>query len=792
MSSKQLSIFISSKMQELAPERKVLQALIPTLDAGMVKLSTWVFEQDAPASNVPIRQVYLNALKNSALYIGLFWNEYGAWTIDEFEHATEWGIDRHIYVKDVDSQKRDQRLSEFLNQQSHVISGITPKWFSTSEELCEQVKKSIQVWLQDWLLKRPGDTSAIFAEISDDIPEQPTKLVGRDALLAEARSLLEEHSRVLLQGFGGMGKTALAAALAARWIDDGKGSVLWLRTGTENASTIFEALASPFNARQAIASATGNARATAVRSMLTESGATLLVLDDVWDGTSLNQVLRAIPRDLALLVTSRQRYALDEILEIGKLDEQDALRLLGHYARQNYSDDDNARELCRQVGYHAFALEIAGKTIKVDKITPLDLLRRIAGTPHDIAMPEDFAEEGRTSIKELLDASLNALDHVSRSVFLAFGTLFVPSATPELLARYMELEKGVVGEALVTLQRRGLAEQVKPFGESGAYYRIHDLAFSYARTLSANLGTRRGDICQVCREFAIAHENDLELLEAELGNIFGAAEAARDVHNHVVLIDIVRALIGRYLSARGHNSRFLELLDAAISATEQIGPEQDETRHYLLSKRGNAYYDRGALADALKCYEEALRISRHLKLPAREVILMSVIGRVQSDQGSPNATNTLNQAYQIASNLQDEFLIGFVLDSQGYHAQAVGDYEATRQIYAQEVELARRIEDNETLFFALVNLGSAENKLGEFSMALDHHVQALGIARSQDNRMWVAYALQSIAEDQHHLGAHAEAQQAFREALALFREGGMKAKIAEVMTYMQEANYPPA
>lgn len=223
MNSKQLSIFISSRMQELASERKILQTLIPNLDTGMVKLHTWVFEQDAPASNVPIRDVYLEALQHSALYIGLFWNEYGAWTIDEFEHATEWSIDRHIYVKDVDSQRRDEKLSEFLNRQSDVISGITPKWFTTSEDLCEQVKKSIQVWLQDWLLKRPGDTSAIFAQSSDDIAEQPSSLIGRDELLAETRSLLEHNTRVLLQGFGGMGKTALAATLAARWIDDGKG-----------------------------------------------------------------------------------------------------------------------------------------------------------------------------------------------------------------------------------------------------------------------------------------------------------------------------------------------------------------------------------------------------------------------------------------------------------------------------------------------------------------------------------------------------------------------------------------
>jgi hypothetical protein len=86
----QLNIFISSRMNELASERKIVQELIPTLGTALVNLRTWVFEADAPASNASIRQVYLNALKNSALYIGLFWNGYGEWTIDEFARATEW------------------------------------------------------------------------------------------------------------------------------------------------------------------------------------------------------------------------------------------------------------------------------------------------------------------------------------------------------------------------------------------------------------------------------------------------------------------------------------------------------------------------------------------------------------------------------------------------------------------------------------------------------------------------------------------------------------------------------
>jgi tetratricopeptide (TPR) repeat protein len=785
----ELYVFISSRMQELAPERQALHDLLSTLSTDLVTLRAWVFEEDAPASTASIREVYLGALKNSALYLGLFWNDYGEWTIDEFEHATQWGIDRHIYVKNVDVEQRDPRLQGFLREQSDVISGITPKWFTTTADLCEQVRKSVEVWLQDRLVRRRGDISATLVELSDDIPELPPKLIGRDSQLAEIRKLLDEGGKVLLQGFGGMGKSALAAMVAAQWIDEDRGSVIWLRAGSEDTDALFEALARPFNAHQAVANAAGNARLKALRDLLANSGATLLVLDDVWDGAALNQVLKAVPRSMPVVVTSRQRYALDHIVEVGKLDADEALRLLSYHTRQDFSADATAQELCRQLGYHAFALEIAGKTLRVDGILPEDLLRRVATAPHNLAMPEDFAEEGRTSITELLDASLYALDEPVRQMFLAFGALFTPSATPELLARCMTQDEGQVRDALAALQRRGLAEHVRESGKNVRYYRIHDLAYSYARTIFLKQGHSHQAVIEACRDYTLAHENDLDSLDAEQSNLLGAAEASQSADDKLPLLTIIRALAGRYLTARGHTLAFLELLDAALAAAEQMTPDPTDVREYLIGKRGNAYYDRGDLPNALKCFQTALELARGLGKRDREAVLLCAVGKVLSDQNSDEVDSYFEQAYQIADSLDDDFLRGFVLEHRGYHAQLKGDYEATRRYFAEEAALAERIDDLETQFFALLNLGSAEHELEQFSDALSHHQKALEIARAQDNHIWMAHALQSLGEDYHRLENGDLAQQCFSEALSLFRESGLQAKVTEVETYMRSANY---
>jgi tetratricopeptide (TPR) repeat protein len=776
-------VFVSSKMLELAPERQALNDLLPMLGGDLITLQAWVFEDDAPAADRPIREVYLDALKHSDLYLGLFWNEYGEWTVDEFQHATEWSIDRHIYVKNQDAARRDPRLQAFLDEQSNVISGITPKWFTTADDLHEQVRKSIEVWLRDRLTRRPGDLSALLAEFSDDIPDLPSRLFGRDETLAEVRARLDEGARVLLQGFGGMGKSALAATVAANWLDDDKGSVLWLRAGSEDADTILEALARPFDAHQEIAKTAGREKTRALQRVLARSEVTLVVLDDVWEGAALNEVLRAIPRRMPVLVTARQRYALDYIVEIRGLDAAQAIRLLCYHAGQDFADDDAAREICHQVGYHAFALEVAGKTLKVDQIRPRELLRRIETAPHEMAMPQDFAEEGRTSITELLTASLYALDDETREVFLAFGRLFVPQVTPELLARGMGRAESEVSETLTALQRRGLAERVRSSEDGLAAYRVHDLAYSYARTITA--GQDRPAMIEACRAFAADHADDLKALDAEQGNLLGAAQAAQESDQRKALAEIMQTLAGLYLSARGHTLAFLDRLDAAITAAAQLGPDYDETRDFLLGKRGNTYYDRGNLPEALRCYQEALALARAQDRPGRQAVLLAIIGRVIGVQGGDPSAQ-FAEAYQIACARDDGFLLAFVLEQQGFYAQSQQDYAAAHRIYTEMVALAERIDDPETLFSSLHNLGSAEHDLHQFAAALAQHERALQIARDLDNRVWEAYALQSIGEDQHRLNDLVQARANLALALEIFRATGMSAQASAVEEYMRQ------
>jgi hypothetical protein len=213
--STQIDVFVSSKMQELRADREVVYALLKEMTISDIRLHAWVFEEDAPASDHSIRDVYLDALHDSALYLGIFWHEYGEWTIDEFDRATAWGIERHIYVKRPATGQRDERLTKFLDAQSPVATGVTTKWFTTLDELRDAVKLSLSNWIQKRFLVHPGAPSAVLVRSPDELPEGPRIVIGRNSTLKELQSLLNERRRVLLTGLGGCGKTALAAGLAA-------------------------------------------------------------------------------------------------------------------------------------------------------------------------------------------------------------------------------------------------------------------------------------------------------------------------------------------------------------------------------------------------------------------------------------------------------------------------------------------------------------------------------------------------------------------------------------------------
>jgi|GEM_PF-754746 len=633
-----------------------------------------------------------------------------------------------------------------------------------------------------------GKLNAKLYHRADFILEKPRRLIGRDDLVRRLRQLLDEKERVLLRGMGGVGKTSLAATLAANWIESSSGSVLWLEAANENATTLFEALAHALGEQTAIVDKTGDERLATIRRFLADRKL-LLVIDNVWNERALYEMMKAAPPNLPVLITSRHAIPIDgEIIDVDALTPDQALDLFNYHARQDFGSDQSARDLCKVLGYHPFTLEIAGKRLKMSRgMTPVQLMANIADAPHELEMPENFADVGRKGVKDLLDASVDELDSRLRAAFVVMGGLFSPVASAELLSLLADQSHEQIEKILGDLQSRGLAEWVLAADDTPSYYRLHDLTYSYARALYKEQFKNRESVIRAVRTFVNEQSGTLDALEFEQANILGAAKAALAEHSPQALIDMMFVLAMKgYMDSRGHTLLLLERLDDAIHAARQMKPPPTETLHYLLGKRGNAYANRGDLAQALTVYHEALQLAPNLN---RKAILLSVIGTVRFRQGEGDANEYLEQAYQLAKSNHDDLALSIVLEHQGHQAKTQGENETALRYFREALEVAERLSNPDRQFFALLNVGALEYELGQLSAALSSHQRAYRIAQESDNLLWIANALQCMGEDYDQLGDHEKAQENFSVALAHFREFGATVRVAEMIKFMTDKHY---
>ncbi len=628
------------------------------------------------------------------------------------------------------------------------------------------------------LIERPGA-----------VPALPERLFGREELLRRARAGLGAGARVLLHGFGGAGKTALAAHLTRDHLTQThatrEGRALWLELGNEEPETAFDALAAPFEAQQRLAQA--DDKAAALGDLLSEHGVTLLVLDDVWNAYTLSRVAEALPAGLPLLVTSRGRYPRLKRLDVGRLGRPAARFLLNHHARRDVADEGEA--LCDLLGDHAYALRIAGITLAEERLTPDELITRIRRAPHLLSLPEGFEGE---SVAGLLQVSLEALDDPAYEAFLAFGGLPTPSATPELLARALRRETDATEDALFSLVQRGLAERNAPPGQDAVAFRVHDLSYTYARTRTP---VRPQSAARAALGYLETHKDDVLEVELELPNLLSAAEGA----DEAILVRFMRLLTvdGTYYSARGHSARSLALSERAIEAAKAL--EDWDAAQYMLGKLGDVHLKfLGNYERTFEAYTEGLEIVRRLGNRSREAIFLGIIGVVRFHQEADDYGEYLDEAYRVAKASEDLLSLCNVLEQRGYVAATAGNGQKSQMLYRETLEVLTKLEKTNEVesgevargrFFALLNLGEAEHLLREYEQAFSTRKQALRIARACQNQMWEAHALQEIGEMQHSLGNRKEAQEHFMEALEIYQSNHANSYVKSLTTFMKEADY---
>jgi len=644
-------------------------------------------------------------------------------------------------------------------------------------------------------VKPVGELTARIYRKAGTVLENPRQLVGRDELIRKVKDLLKDNLHILLHGMGGIGKTALAGHIAENYLKDAadKGKqVIWIQPGRQDADDVFEAIAQALDKFAEIATTSGDDRIALIRGILLETDA-LLVIDNVWNEQAILPIMRAVPHTMPMIMTSRKAYSIDGVvLDVASLDESHALSLLSHHAKQDYADNNEAKDLCKLLGHHPYAIEMAGKRLQTYRsLSPKRLMDDAKKSPHKVVVTGKLGLQGREGIKDLIDESVDELPDNLRHLLYMMGGLHSARATLDLLVDVTGQEKDSLETGLAELERNGLVEMHYD-SDSPVHYRLHDLTYSYAYTAFRSLNLNRRDIVNGVHQYTKSHVQEYDHLQFDLMNILGAVRAAYHDDDSDNLIAIMRQLVveANYLTARSPAKAAMELLNVAIDIAKQ--KKNYESAHYLTAKLGNVYFQITAQYDlAVDAYTASLDFARKITDLKREAITLSLVATARFRAGMDKVEELYEQASSVAEKSGDAESMAKIYNHRSYYAimKEPPDYEASRKYCNSAIQLAEQQGLDEYLISSLNNRSVAEKHLGRLNEALQTDLKALEKARSIDNQMWLAVLHRNVGDDYTDLNERDKAIEYYNEAIQIAYEQGNNGLIERIKDKVIKAGY---
>jgi tetratricopeptide (TPR) repeat protein len=560
--------------------------------------------------------------------------------------------------------------------------------------------------------------------------------VGREVELKELIANFDRGATITgLRGMGGIGKTELALAIAARLKDRFPDGQLFLNMlGTSKSPLKPEdAMAHIIRSYRGVDAPLPedlNGLSGLYQSVL--SGKKALILLD--NAASREQVEPLMPpAGSAVLITSRNKFALPGLKEkdLDVLPLEDAKKLLLEIAGRI---GEHAEELAKLCGCLPLALRNAAYALKEKpNIGVADYMERLG--------------DARKRL-ELVDASFSlSYDLLTPELQRLWCLLSVFAADFDLegAAAVWETEQIPAEDALGELVKWSLVDFLASATGEGGRYRLHDLARVFV-DLQLNDAAREPaklrhasyyqKLLWSANELFLQGKDSLsmglKLFDINWINIESGQKWVsenRSKGNEIAEICSNFAGTGSILNLRLHPLRNIEWLEAALVAARNTKDKNAEGTH--LGNLGRAYFDLGETRKAIEFYEQSLKIARE----------------IGDWQGEGNGLGSLGSAY--------------------VH---LGETRKAIEFYEQALKTAREIEDMRNEGNSLGNLGSAYVHLGETHKAIEYYEQALKISRVIGDRRGEGDHLFNMSLSLNNLDQRAKAIDLAKSALKIYEQ----------------------
>jgi predicted ATPase/class 3 adenylate cyclase len=641
----------------------------------------------------------------------------------------------------------------------------------------------------------------------NNLPLQPTPLVGREKEVSEVCNLLRSgETRLLtLTGPGGTGKTRLALQAAADLLEDFPDGTFFVQLATLTDADLFiSAVAETLGVRE-----TGEqALDDSLKNYLSERRM-LLVLDN------FEQVLEAAPTvtelltvapELKVLTTSRAPLGLYGEHEfpvpplsmpdlkrpppLERLTQYEAVGLFVERARALKPDfsitNESApavAEICVRLDGLPLAIELAAARIKM--LPPRAMLQRLGSRLKLLTGGARDLPERQRTLRATIEWSHALLDEGERVLFARLS-VFSGGRTLEAIEAICDAEGDLPVETFEgvssLLDKSLLRQEEGPGGEPRFVMleTVHEFAREKLRQ-----SAEAEEIKRVHAEYFLnlAEEADpelrgpdqlqwLERLEAEHDNMRAALTWALELKEVELALRLGGALWW-FWWMRSHNSEGRRWLEAALVMDGRGSPE---VRAMALAGVGYLGLEQGDLDRAKEVCEEGLELLAHEGREASEakLILLAGLGWVVWEREEyEQAKQLFEESLAPSREMRDTWWLATSLSNLAVVSHFLGNSEKATELYEQSMDLFREQGDKRRLATCLNNLAMVVCSQGELGRAAKLIEESVALLRELGARGVVSIGLCNlgwIALLQDDLGRAADL---YRESLSLSWETGV-------------------
>jgi predicted ATPase len=581
-----------------------------------------------------------------------------------------------------------------------------------------------------------------LAATPNNLPQQLTSFIGREAELAELKALAARFRLLTLLGVGGIGKSRLSLQVGAELIDAFPDGVWLVELAT---------LADPRLVPQAVASVLGvkeSAGKPVLEALLRffKDRRALLILDNCEHllqacAELARQLLQAGPH-AKVLATSREplRVTGEATYPVPALPESASERLFidrAMAAKPNFQVNGSAKavaSVCRRLDGIPLAIELAAacvRTLSVDTIAArIDDRFRLLTHGDKTALPRQH------TLRALIDWSHELLTVEERAVFrrlAVFAGWTVEAA--EAVTSFGAIERAHVLEHMTQLAEKSLVA-VEAGGER---YRLLDTVRQYAQERLEE--AREGDeartrhlnfylqLAEKARpELAGPKQGEwLKVLDLERENLLAVHAWCDHAPDGPEIGLKLTYLLRPYWINRGLLGLGLRMAEDAL---KRHGAEaRNLARSRGLFDAGQISFYMGRYREAQLYLEESLEIARQIGDQRRVTAALQPLGGALLAQGDhAGARRYCEEAVALAEQSGERRELAGAINTSAQLYRAGGDLSRAEPLYEKVLALGRDLGDREVIAVSVLNLAMVAVGRASVERARLMLVEALAIA----------------------------------------------------------------